>query len=305
MGSLAIKPEQMTDEVWEYIMIDGAPLPASTDIAKEKLEKMRAEFQYWYPMDLRCSGKDLIPNHLSFLIYNHVAIFPEAKWPKAIRSNGHLLLNSEKMSKSTGNFMTLQDAVEEFGADATRIALADAGDFSDDANFLVANANAAILRLFTQKEWGEQALQEIADGKLRTGPYNFNDRVFEAEMNRCVGMAEKAYENMMYKEALKYALFEMQGARDWYRDYNLSVDTNMNREDAAVGLHKDLVERFVEWQTLLLTVFAPHWAEYMWRDVLKKVSIDHASSVDMSRGSDENFLVVMAFVPRDIHIHTG
>ncbi len=29
-------------------------------------------------------------------------------WIRGIRANGHLLLNSEKMSKSTGNFMTLR-----------------------------------------------------------------------------------------------------------------------------------------------------------------------------------------------------
>lgn len=270
-GPLGIKPEQLTDEVWEYILIDNAAYPSSTDIPKESLEKLRSEFQYWYPMDLRCSGKDLIPNHLTFAIYNHVAVFPEEKWPLAIRSNGHLLLNSEKMSKSTGNFMTLEDAVEEFGADATRVALADAGDFSDDANFLVLNANAAILRLFTQKEWSEQALKEIEQGKLRSGPYTFNDRVFEAEMNKCVALAEKAYEGMMYKDALKYGWFGMQDARDWYRDYNLSIDPNMSRDDAAVGLHKDLILRFIEWQTLLITPIAPHWAEYVWRELLKKV----------------------------------
>jgi len=32
------------------------------------------------------------------------------------------------MSKSTGNFPTLKDAVEKYGVDATRVALADAGD---------------------------------------------------------------------------------------------------------------------------------------------------------------------------------
>lgn len=28
-------------------------------------------------MDLRVSGKDLIPNHLTYSLYNHAAIFPE------------------------------------------------------------------------------------------------------------------------------------------------------------------------------------------------------------------------------------
>lgn len=80
-----------------------------------------------YPFDLRVSGKDLIQNHLTFCLYNHTAMWGEDKWPKAMRCNGHLLLNNEKMSKSTGNFKTLEQAVKEYSADAMRFALADAG----------------------------------------------------------------------------------------------------------------------------------------------------------------------------------
>ncbi len=36
-----------------------------------------------------------------------------------------------------GNFKTLQQAIAEYSADAMRIALADAGDAMDDANFEV------------------------------------------------------------------------------------------------------------------------------------------------------------------------
>lgn len=61
-----------------------------------------------YPVDLRVSGKDLIQNHLTFFLYNHATIFPRELWPRNIRPNGHLLLNDEKMSKSTGNFLTLK-----------------------------------------------------------------------------------------------------------------------------------------------------------------------------------------------------
>ena len=57
------------------------------------------------------------------------------------------------MSKSTGNFMTLRDCISKFGVDATRIALADAGDSLDDANFDEIVANAAILKLFVLEEW--------------------------------------------------------------------------------------------------------------------------------------------------------
>ena len=37
------------------------------------------------------------------------------------------MLNGEKMAKSSGNFLTLHDALKKFGTDAILIALADAG----------------------------------------------------------------------------------------------------------------------------------------------------------------------------------
>ena len=54
-------------------------------------------------------------------------MFPEKYWPKSVRTNGHLLLNAEKMSKSVGNFITLGDAVQKYSADGMRFTLADAG----------------------------------------------------------------------------------------------------------------------------------------------------------------------------------
>lgn len=57
-------------QVWNYVLLGGA-LPASTVLPEPLLQKMRAEFEFWYPFDLRVSGKDLIQNHLSFSLYNH------------------------------------------------------------------------------------------------------------------------------------------------------------------------------------------------------------------------------------------
>ncbi|KAB1208566.1 Leucine--tRNA ligase, cytoplasmic [Morella rubra] len=129
-----IKPKQMTDEVWDFIFC-GGPYPNSSDMPSSILNKMKQEFEYWYPFDLRVSGKDLIQNHLTFCIYNHTAIMSRNHWPRGFRCNGHIMLNSEKMSKSTGNFRTLRQAIEEFSADATRFSLADAGDHYRDYMF--------------------------------------------------------------------------------------------------------------------------------------------------------------------------
>lgn len=159
-NKFGIKPEQMTPEIWDYIFFKDAKFPKTT-IKKEYLDEMKREFEYWYPVDLRASGKDLVQNHLTYFIYNHCAIWDkdETKWPRGIRANGHLLLNSAKMSKSEGNFLTLTEAVQKFSADGMRLCLADAGDSVEDANFVETMADAGILRLYTFIEWVKEVLE--------------------------------------------------------------------------------------------------------------------------------------------------
>ncbi|KAL3426611.1 leucyl-tRNA synthetase [Phlyctema vagabunda] len=264
-GLAGIKADQMTDEVWDYVFARRDITPeilSESKISEGTLASMRREFEYWYPLDLRVSGKDLIPNHLTFFLYIHLAIFPPDYWPQGIRANGHLLLNGEKMSKSTGNFMTLDDMVKKYGADASRIALADAGDGVADANFEEDVADNNVLRLFTLKEWCEEMVKD--QDNLRSGAKNdFLDALFENEMNAIVHECRKHYEDTNYKLALKSALYDFTSARDFYREASTA---------AGIKMHKDLVLQYVELQALLLTVIAPHWSEYIWLEVLNKPS---------------------------------
>ncbi|GAV63288.1 tRNA-synt_1 domain-containing protein/Anticodon_1 domain-containing protein [Cephalotus follicularis] len=252
-----INPEQMTDEVWDFIFC-GGPYPESSDIPSSILKKMKQEFEYWYPFDLRVSGKDLIQNHLTFCIYNHTAIMSKRHWPRGYRCNGHIMLNSEKMSKSTGNFKTLRQSIDEYSADATRFSLADAGDGVDDANFVFETANAAILRLTKEISWMDEVL--AVESSLRAGPpFTYADRVFENEINIAVKMTEQHYQGYMFREALKTGFYDLQAARDEYR---FSCGTG--------GMNRDLVCRFMDVQTRLITPICPHYAEHVWRDLLKK-----------------------------------
>ncbi|KAI8915922.1 hypothetical protein EDD86DRAFT_197193 [Gorgonomyces haynaldii] len=289
-GPLGIKPEQMTDEVWSYIMLEG-PLP-TTDIPKEHLDKMRGEFEYFYPMDLRCSGKDLVNNHLTFSIYNHVAIFPEKNWPQAMRVNGHLLLNNEKMSKSTGNFMTIEQALDKYGADALRFALADAGDALEDANFLEKTADDAILKLFTEREWIESVLEQK---DLRTGEHNWDDLVFENEMNQLVKKAEDAYKTMLYREAVKICFYDMINCRNEYRKAVTGQGLSLDKEEKFSGMHRDLVTKFCELMAVMLSPITPHWSENIYKELLKKDSIMHARW-PQTKPADESIVQAASYI---------
>lgn len=228
-----------------------------TQISKSSLNCLRNEFHYWYPVDLRVSGKDLVPNHLTYYLYNHTAMWSEpVQWPKGIRANGHLLLNSEKMAKSTGNFLTLSAAIERYSADGMRLALADSGDSVEDGNFVENVADAGILRLFTFVEWVKEV---IATKDMRNdGEKTFHDRVFLSEMNQKIAETEKNYENMQFKEALRTGFFELQQSRDKYRELCGGLS----------GMYKELVMKFIKIQAVLLSPICPHVAEYIWSDLL-------------------------------------
>jgi len=125
-----------------------------------------------------------------------------------------MVLNNEKMSKSTGNFLTIRDCIEKFGVDATRITLADAGDGLDDANFDTDVANATILKLFIFEKWIQDNIKSaFPEGKVDFAKCKESldmwDVIFENAIINAVEKATTFYDEMKYKQALKYAFFEL------------------------------------------------------------------------------------------------
>lgn len=253
IGPLGIKPEDLTHACWDYIF-KRKDYPADCKISEESLKKLRHEFEYWYPMDLRCSGKDLIRNHLTMALYNHAAIWEDHKMmPKSIYCNGYMVLNNEKMSKSTGNFLTVRDCIEQFGVDATRITLADAGDGLDDANFDTDVATATILKLYVLEKWIKEKIEAaIPDGKVDFAESKANqdlwDKIFENAMNQAIEKATQYYDEMKYKQALKSGFFELQSIKE---DYLIAKENKANPYTLM---------KFVLTQLVLMNPIIPHFS---------------------------------------------
>ena len=119
------------------------------------------------------------------------------------------------MSKSTGNFLTLFEAVNKFSADGMRLALADSGDTMEDANFDEKVANSGLLRLYTFLEWVRDGVLGTKKEELREtdrdGPPNtLHDRIFEAEIDRAISDSASLFERMLFKEAFRVVFYEFQ-----------------------------------------------------------------------------------------------
>lgn len=209
----------------------GIKLPERLLPYEDVMTRCRESLRHFYPIDLRVSGKDLIGNHLLFFIFNHVALFREEFWPLRIFTNGHLMLNSAKMSKSEGNFMSADEALCKFGTSATRLCLASCGDTNEDANFEEENANACVLKLYTlaKKIQENKSIRDINDKKSNNDNENINvnhqtpqtyeefiETLLSQLLSRNIRAALEAYEAMAYRDVAKYAFYESLHAVEQY-----------------------------------------------------------------------------------------
>jgi leucyl-tRNA synthetase len=97
--------------------------PEAVDDPDETAAELREEWEYWYPVDVRCSANDLISNHLTFFLYHHAELFEEEKWPLGITVMGMGLLEGQSMSSSKGHVVLASEAIERYGADTVRFFL--------------------------------------------------------------------------------------------------------------------------------------------------------------------------------------
>ena len=169
------------------------------------------------------------------------------------------------MSKSKGNFITLEGAIAMWGADATRFTCADSGDGILAANYDRTVADRTILALTTELEWTQEILK--GGGKAKGGgagsgapkvraagaPRVWLDTWFANEMIRLAAEAAEKYEAMRFKDALKVGFYLMREARDRYR-----------AGTAHIGADAELVRQWAEWQALFMVPITPHWSEAMW-----------------------------------------
>ncbi|PIZ92200.1 leucine--tRNA ligase [Candidatus Micrarchaeota archaeon CG_4_10_14_0_2_um_filter_49_7] len=178
-------PEGMVgDELFDYIFLSKQK-PKNNGYGKhEKLiEKMKNEFEHWYPLDSRHSAGDLIHNHLTFFIFNHAAIFPRKHWPKQIAVNGFVLMEGKKMSKSLGNILPIRKAMATYGADVVRFVIVSGAELFEDADFNMENIEGVRQRL----NFLHGLISDKAGGRrenVKTAPAGAQDNSFAGKWFR-------------------------------------------------------------------------------------------------------------------------
>ncbi len=244
-----LKPEALTREVFDYIFLskgNSADLSKITGISQKVLEDMHSEFLYWYPMDLRNSAKELVPNHLTFCIFHHAALFPPEHWPRAIGVNGMLMIEGKQMHKSKGNFITMKGAVDKYGADATRCALLLGAEGMDDPDWHADNVS--------DLQGKFESLLTFASNIL-TSAKNPEETALErwliSKMQHRIHGVTTGLEELRTRTALQSAFFDSWNDIRYYIQRKGKADSATLNEAVKIWLR-------------LLAPFAPYVCEELW-----------------------------------------
>jgi len=247
-----INGNDLTDEFFDYVFYgkkDSGEIANKINITKEKLEGIRNDFLYFYPVDSRHSGRDLVPNHLTFFVLNHVALFPEENWPQEIVVNGSVLMAGKKMSKSMGNIIPLRDAVRKHGADPIRLTILISAELLQDADFNVEAINGIKNKLESMYENSTKTKSE------EIPELEPEDKWILSMLQNLALNVSQSMDKIRLREALHHILYDFDSELQWY----LKRTKSKQRTNISGILHKILSSR-----VLMLSPFAPHIAEEIW-----------------------------------------
>jgi leucyl-tRNA synthetase len=231
--------KDMTDEFFDYVFL-GIGVP------KHKIwQTIKADFDYWYPVDINLGGKEHKTVHFPVYIMNHVAIMPEQKRPQGIFVHWWVTQKGkEKISKSKGGAEPIVEAAVTYGVDAMRLYYLHIGspfvdiEWDPETVFKYKNRIINIWKLVQQISTIKDEKQENLDNWLRSS------------LQRRIQKILNAFETFDLRVSSNEIFFECQKDLQWYLKRG--------------GTNKKLLAQFVRTWIVLMTPITPHLAEELW-----------------------------------------
>lgn len=271
--------KKLDDAFFDFVFLGIGKAPS------KEAEAARKEFLYYYPLDSRHSAGDLVHNHLTFLIFNHVGIWKERRfWPRQIVGNGFVTMDGKKMSKSMGNIMPIRAAIARWGCDVIRFCVTSTAALDADSDFNQPAADGIASRIMQ--------LESLLDAEMME-PHSpsKNDHAtawFYSRLHRRIRDAPSMYENFELRELAQELFYNTFNDLQWYLKRSKSPS----------------LREFFEYWTLAISPFMPHVAEEFWHKLGKKKFVKDAKfaavalfpkaeekKIDDSLDASENYVI--------------
>ena len=229
----------MTDAFFNYVFL-GIGKPVHT-----LWETIKADVDYWYPVDINLGGKEHKTVHFPVYIMNHVAILPEQKRPQGIFVHWWVTQKGkEKISKSKGGAEPIVEAATTYGVDAMRLYYVHIGSAFVDIEWdpeIVLKYKNRILGIW-------KTLEQLVVPEDR--PQGNLDHWLVSILQRRILKITQAFETFDLRVASNEVFFEFHNDLQWY----------LRRG----GANRTLLDKVIRTWIQLMTPVTPHLAEELW-----------------------------------------
>ncbi|UAL07116.1 MAG: leucine--tRNA ligase [Candidatus Methanogranum gryphiswaldense] len=243
-----IKPENMTEEFFDYVILDKGQInkvSANTGVSEELLTRINKDVHYWYPLDVNLGGKEHMTVHFPVFLMNHRAILPDNMQPKGILVNWYITGKKSKISKSKGGAQPIPGAAAKFGVDAMRLYY------------------AHVASMFVDVEWDEDTVmtyrqrldrilgtvEEIVASESNSPKSNIDDWLI-SRFNTHITEIRAAMDKFDLRVMATTAYYEMLNDLKWY-----------NRRG---GKNKETINEALSTWIMSMMPITPHVAEELW-----------------------------------------
>ena len=232
-----IKPDEMDEGFFDYVFL-GRGQPKS-----EVWDRIRKDFEYWYPLDINLGGKEHQTVHFPVFLMNHVGILNKKDWPIGIFVNWWLTMQGGKISKSKGGAEPIPDLAKNYSVDGMRLYYCHIGSPFVD---LLWDPTAAM----SYRNQIERLYNTATELLKRNG----NKKKIDAWLvSRFYSKLKKANEEMAkfnLKASIDLMLFEFLNDLEWYRKRG--------------GENKETIRIVMDAWLRSLAPFIPHVCEEVW-----------------------------------------
>jgi leucyl-tRNA synthetase len=311
-----VSVDALTDSFFDYVFLgigNVEELAKELNVDMGMMNRIKNEFDYWYPNDLRHTAPPHLSNHLVFFLMNHAAIFPESNWPRAITLNELMIREGRKMSKSKGNVIPLAHVSELYGVDLYRLYCAITADFASVVNWREQDTEALRKRFHALVDLFEASTEIDA---LKEEELTHIDRWLLSKFYRRLQESIERFEAFRIREAGIAMLFNVLND---IRYYEQKVDEERRRR---------IVRNILEDWLIILSPLIPHICEEMWHKLnggqaepqsfisLQPLPEIKAEFIDDRVEREEEYLIsliedireilkIARITPRTIHLYTA
>ncbi len=151
VASRRLSVEQLTDAFFDYVFRGtGRGEPS---VERSLLEEVRAEFLYWYPLDINIGGKEHKRVHFPAFLYTHALLLAPEQQPRGILAHYWITgpsggkISKKEVSKKGRGVPPMAGALEQWGPDALRLFHVHAASVGQDVEWDPDLVDHAVRRL--------------------------------------------------------------------------------------------------------------------------------------------------------------